>query len=88
MFVARTSVQLGNQNRNGASLAQGQQGRIAAVASAAASVRLMELGLVPGTILRVVRRAPLGDPLEVEVNGARLALRAVEAAALTVEVVS
>lgn len=31
--------------------------------------RLQELGLVPGTAVRVVNVAPLGDPLELEVRG-------------------
>lgn len=39
------------------------------------AVALMQLGLVPGTRVEVVRAAPLGDPLEVDVAGARLALR-------------
>ena len=33
--------------------------------------RLMELGLVPGTPVQVVRRAPLGDPVELRVRHAR-----------------
>jgi Fe2+ transport system protein FeoA len=41
--------------------------------------RLRELGLVPGTKVRLVRRAPLGDPLEVAVRGSRLAMRRSEA---------
>ena len=41
--------------------------------------RLRELGLVPGTRIRVVRRAPLGDPIEVSVRGSRLAMRRSEA---------
>lgn len=41
--------------------------------------RLRELGLVPGTKIRLVRRAPLGDPLEVAVRGSRLAIRRSEA---------
>ncbi|HEY2573730.1 MAG TPA: FeoA family protein [Verrucomicrobiaceae bacterium] len=41
--------------------------------------RLRELGLVPGTKIRVVRRAPLGDPIEVSVRGSRLAMRRSEA---------
>lgn len=44
--------------------------------------RLLELGLVPGTPVRVVRRAPLGDPLELAVRGGRLSLRAREAASI------
>jgi ferrous iron transport protein A len=47
--------------------------------------RLMELGLVPGTEVRVVRRAPLGDPIELEVRGVRLALRRTEARTIHVE---
>jgi Fe2+ transport system protein FeoA len=41
--------------------------------------RLRELGLVPGTKIRLVRRAPLGDPLEIAVRGSRLAIRRSEA---------
>lgn len=38
--------------------------------------RLLELGFVAGTPVRIVRRAPLGDPLELDVAGFRLSLRA------------
>ncbi len=41
--------------------------------------RLMELGLVPGTDIEMIRRAPLGDPLEVRVRGVHLSLRRTEA---------
>ena len=41
--------------------------------------RLLELGLVPGTPVEAVRRAPLGDPLEIAVRGYALSLRANEA---------
>ncbi len=41
--------------------------------------RLRELGLVPGTKIRLVRRAPFGDPIEVAVRGSRLAMRRSEA---------
>jgi ferrous iron transport protein A len=43
------------------------------------SIRLMEMGLIPGTELRVLGVAPLGDPLEIEVRGYRLSLRKSEA---------
>jgi ferrous iron transport protein A len=46
--------------------------------------RLLELGLVPGTPVRVVGVSPLGDPLELEVRGSRLSIRKKEA--LTIEV--
>ena len=41
--------------------------------------RLLEMGLTTGTPVRVIRCAPLGDPMEVEVRGTRLALRKQEA---------
>jgi Fe2+ transport system protein FeoA len=41
--------------------------------------RFQDLGLVPGTPVEVIRRAPLGDPLEVELRGYRLCLRQSEA---------
>lgn len=40
--------------------------------------RLLELGFVRGALVRVVRRAPLGDPLELTLGGTHLALRAAE----------
>lgn len=46
--------------------------------------RLMELGLVPGTPLKVMNVAPLGDPLEIEVRGCRLSIRKDESRLLEV----
>lgn len=46
--------------------------------------RLMEMGLVPGTAVELVNVAPLGDPLELLVRGARLSIRRAEARALAV----
>lgn len=54
----------------------------------AAFLRLREMGLLPGTRLKLVRTAPLGDPLEVEVRGYRLTLRRSEADQIRVEPVS
>ena len=41
--------------------------------------RLMELGLLPGTPLRIVRRVGIGDLLELEVRGCHLSLRCADA---------
>jgi ferrous iron transport protein A len=49
------------------------------------ALALMQLGLVPGTRVEVIRQAPLGCPLEVDVTGARLAIRRVVAATVHVE---
>lgn len=48
-------------------------------------VRLLEMGLVPGTRVEVRRRAPLGDPLELRVRGYGLSIRRAEAAGVEVE---
>jgi Fe2+ transport system protein FeoA len=45
----------------------------------------MELGLLPGTAVEVVRVAPLGDPLELRVRGCLLSIRREEARAIDVE---
>lgn len=37
--------------------------------------KLMVMGVLPATEIRVVRRAPMGDPLQVEVRGVSIALR-------------
>lgn len=47
--------------------------------------RLMEMGLTKGTIIEVVRLAPLGDPIEISVRGYRLSLRRKEASAVMVK---
>ena len=39
-------------------------------------VRLLELGFCPAVRIRVVRRAPFGCPLEVDVGGSRFSMRA------------
>ncbi|RPJ48767.1 MAG: ferrous iron transport protein A [Candidatus Latescibacterota bacterium] len=48
--------------------------------------RLMELGAVAGTEVRVVRFAPLGDPMEIELHNYRLSIRRSEASAVEVAV--
>lgn len=50
----------------------------------ATALRLLEMGLTPGATVRMVGRAPLGDPLELEVRGYRLSLRRSEAARVAV----
>jgi len=47
--------------------------------------RLMALGMSPGARVRMVRRAPLGDPLEFDVSGCMLVLRSEEAAGVLLE---
>jgi len=46
--------------------------------------RLMEMGLTPGANVQLIRFAPLGDPIEIEVRGYRLSLRKREAEGIRV----
>ena len=50
--------------------------------------RLADMGLVVGAKVRVVRVAPLGDPMELEIRGYNLSLRREEAGLVLVEVIS
>lgn len=69
-----------------AELAPGDGGRVTRVSGDAdAARRLMDLGLIRGTTVQVVRRAPLGDPLEVKLRGFMLTLRRAEAEHIEVE---
>jgi ferrous iron transport protein A len=61
-------------------LPPGSSARIASVDLASpAGQRLADLGFLPHTEIRVVRRAPLGDPVAYELRGYRLCLRRAEA---------
>lgn len=51
---------------------------------AEATARLMEMGLVAGTPIEVVKYAPLGDPIEILVRGYHFSLRRAEAADIVV----
>jgi Fe2+ transport system protein FeoA len=46
--------------------------------------RILEMGLIEGAPIKVVRLAPLGDPMEITVWGYHLSLRKAEAALVEV----
>jgi Fe2+ transport system protein FeoA len=67
-------------------LAIGQRGRIVRVdARGEIGQRILEMGITPGVEVRLVTRAPMGDPLVFEVRGYRLSLRRAEAALVEIE---
>ncbi|MFT5583596.1 MAG: ferrous iron transport protein A [Cognaticolwellia sp.] len=47
--------------------------------------RLLELGLLPGTVVEIIRVAPLGDPMEISLRGSRLSIRREEAAQVRIK---
>ncbi len=48
--------------------------------------RLLDMGLIPKTTVRVEKVAPLGDPIELRVRGYSLSLRKEDARNIEVEV--
>jgi Fe2+ transport system protein FeoA len=67
-------------------LPPGTSGRLVAVdGEPSFRRRLMELGLLPGTPVRLVRRVNVHRLVELEVRGCRVSLRCAEAARLSVE---
>ena len=68
------------------SLAPGQRAHVRAIrAGGELGRRLRDMGLMPGVELAVLRRAPLGDPIAVTLDGYDLSLRCAEAAQVVVE---
>jgi Fe2+ transport system protein FeoA len=64
----------------------GQSGRVSRVEAAdEVGRRILEMGLIPGTEVRLEGAAPLGDPLVFLVRGYRLSLRKSEAVQVAIE---
>lgn len=58
----------------------GQSGAVKAVlAQGALKQRLLDMGITPNTQIVLVKKAPLGDPLEISLRGYTLTLRGSEA---------
>jgi ferrous iron transport protein A len=73
-----------------ADLRPGQRATITCYGSeveASTSRRLFDLGLVPGTEVQMVRRAPLGDPAIFRVGDYEIALRRSQSAGIHVETI-
>ena len=48
--------------------------------------RLYALGIIPGADLRILRFAPLGDPMQLKVGGCFISIRKSEADTIAVEI--
>lgn len=75
---------------NLSNLKPGEQGRILKLDSAIGPIRrrLMDMGVIPGEVVKVEKVAPMGDPIEVAIKGYKLSLRKGEARGIEIEVVS
>ncbi len=69
-------------------LKPGQKGIIRTFSDQGLSVKLMEMGCLPGTEIQFDRIAPLGDPIAITVAGYQLSLRRREAATIIVDRIS
>ena len=65
-------------------LRPGESGQVSGFNGQGTPSRLMEMGLLPGTTVEVVRLAPLGDPMDLKVRGYHLSIRKAEAALIRV----
>ncbi len=66
-------------------LKPGQRGIIQAFTDLELSIKLMEMGCLPGTEIVFERVAPLGDPIAITVAGYQLSLRKEEASTILIE---
>ncbi|MGV8877995.1 MAG: FeoA family protein [Sphingobacteriaceae bacterium] len=66
-------------------LAIGEKGIIKGFTDLEMSVKLMEMGCLPGEEICVERFAPLGDPMAIKVSGYQLSLRKKEASTIILQ---
>ncbi len=75
------------QSINLADLPEGKSGIIISVDTKSATAqRLLDLGFVPGTPIKSIKRAPMGDPTTFEIRGYQLGLRRSESEIVEVEI--
>jgi ferrous iron transport protein A len=87
MFKVKKMPDLQQSNKNTlAELSIGESAVVSLVnGDTPLSKRLMEMGIVPGVSVRVIKTAPLGCPLEISVRGYHLAIRRTEAETIQVK---
>jgi len=68
-------------------LKRGQEALIDSFTDYDLSLKLLEMGCLPGDVIRVTRIAPLGDPIAIWVSGYQLSLRKDEAATVRVKLI-
>lgn len=66
-------------------LAIGQKAEIVSFEKDEIFIKLMEMGCVPGEVIKVEQKAPLGDPISISVAGYHLSLRLNEAHSIFVQ---
>ncbi len=74
-----------DKNKTLAGLPIGEEAKVISITgNTAVTKRLMEMGVVPGVSVRVIKTAPFGCPMEIKIRGYNLAVRRTEAESIEV----
>ncbi len=85
LILAAQMQKIMSANSTLSNLPVGSEARVVSVnATNGVARRIMEMGVIPGVTVSVIKAAPFGDPIEVRVRGYSLAMRKTEADAIEV----
>ncbi len=73
------------KKRSVAELKAGESGKIKGFSDSILSLKLMEMGCLPGSVIKMNYSAPLGDPIAYYIAGYNLSLRISEASSILIE---
>jgi ferrous iron transport protein A len=66
----------------------GESATIESFSDLSLSLKILEMGCTPGEIVKLIRVAPAGDPIAIEIDGYVLSLRKKEAATVKVKLIA
>jgi ferrous iron transport protein A len=84
LFKINLNKQMGEGAKNVAQMQPGEVGIVSGFSDDYLSVKLMEMGCLPGAAVRFNFTAPFGDPVCISVSGYELSLRLEEAATISI----
>ena len=68
-----------------ADLKVGESGIISGFQNSSLTLKLLEMGFLPGSMIKLNFKAPLGDPLSIRVSGYNVSIRLDEAAMILLQ---
>lgn len=68
-----------------ADLKVGESGIISGFQSSSLTLKLLEMGFLPGSMIKLNFKAPLGDPISIRVSGYNVSIRLDEAAMILLQ---
>jgi len=84
LFEINLNKQMSEGAKNVAQMQPGEVGIVSGFSDDYLSVKLMEMGCLPGAAIRFNFTAPFGDPVCISVSGYELSLRLEEAATISI----